>query len=147
MIQIFHQPNLSQLQEFGLRSRAYNRNPAAPDDTLLDIDRHAFQRSHRGKQQRVCRKGIAVSEKRGFTAVAPCPMRSEGEFISAGLGGARSEVADPAGPLSLRSVRNSNQSRCREPITVKVGSRSTQMKLPNYPDSLSGKQPPRDGLQ
>src|SRR5712671_5849153 len=62
------------------------------------------------------------------------------------VGGARSEEAGATGPLSLGCVRNSNQSRRREPITVEVGSRGAQMKLPNYSDPLPSKQPRRDGL-
>ena len=65
-----------------------------------------------------------------------CPRRAVG----------RSEEAGPTGPLSLGSVRNSDQSRRREPITVEMGSRGAQMKLPNYPNSLPSKQPRRDGL-
>jgi hypothetical protein len=60
---------------------------------------------------------------------------------------ARSEEAGATGPLSLRSVRNSDQSRGREPITVEMRSRGAQMKLPNYSDALPSKQPRRDGLQ
>ena len=50
-------------------------------------------------------------------------------------------------PLSLCSIRNSDQSRCREPITAEVRRGSSQMKLPNYSNSLASKEPSRERLE
>jgi hypothetical protein len=53
----------------------------------------------------------------------------------------------PTCPLPLGSIRNPDQSRCREPVTVKVGGGGSQMKLPDYPDALPCEQPRRDDLK
>ena len=50
-------------------------------------------------------------------------------------------------PPSLCSICDPDQSCCREPVTAEMRGSGSQMKLPNYPNSLPSEQPSRDRLE